>query len=107
MSEEKLDEFLRTGKDWGRLATSVPGIYIQKLPANKSSPSKLVVEINPVNEVGAPTKRRGMIIRYEDEYTSLKAIINNEKLPKLLKMLDGVNPGGGSRASKNDDVIII
>ncbi len=30
MSEEKLDEFLKTGKDWGRLATSVPGIYIQK-----------------------------------------------------------------------------
>ncbi len=107
MSEEKLDEFLRTGKDWSRLVTSVPGIYIQKLPANKSSPSKLVVEINPVNEVGAPTKRRGMIIRYEDEYKSLKTIINNEKLPKLLKMLDGINPGGGSKASKNDDVIII
>jgi len=107
MSEEKLDEFLRTGKDWSRLATSVPGIYIQKLPSNKSSPSKLVVEINPVNAVGAPTKRRGMIIRYDDEYTSLKTIINNEKLPKLLKMLDDVNPGGGSRASKNDDVIII
>jgi len=57
--------------------------------------------------VGAPTKRRGMIIRYEDEYKSLKTIINNEKLPKLLKMLDGINPGGGSKASKNDDVIII
>ena len=106
MSEEKLGEFLRTGKDWGRLSTSVPGIYIQKLPANKSSPSKLVVEINPVNEVGAPTKRRGMIIRYEDEYKSLKDILNNEKLPKLLKMLDEVNPGSGGK-SKSDDVIII
>lgn len=107
MSEEKLDEFLKTGKDWSRLATSVPGIYIQKLPSSKSSPSKLVVEINPVNEVGAPTKRRGMIIRYEDEYLSLKEIINNDKLPKLLKMLEEVNPGGGTKVSKNDDVIII
>jgi hypothetical protein len=55
MSEEKLAEFLKRGSDWEKLRTSVPGVFIQKLPPYRSSPERLAVEINPIDASGNPT----------------------------------------------------
>lgn len=50
MSEEKLADFLQNGKDWSRVRTSVPGVFVLKLPAYRGSPTRLAVELNPVGE---------------------------------------------------------
>lgn len=106
MSEEKLEDFLRTGNDWEKLRTSVPGVFIQKLPPYRSSPARLAVEINPVDASGNPTKRRGLLLRYPDEYDAFKEILTDEKLPRLLEMLERVNPGQGRGAKKKGDDVI-
>ena len=92
MSEEKLSDFLKTGKDWSRLRTSVPGVYVVKLPPYRSSPARLVVELNPVDETGTPKKRRGLILRSTGELEEFKELFGDEKLPKLLGMIDSLNP---------------
>lgn len=104
MSEDKLTDFLETSKDWGRLKTTVQGVFVVKMPASRSSPTRLSVEINPVDESGNPTKRRGLFIRSGDELESFKEILNDERLSKLLGMLDSVNPRveGGRRREKED-----
>lgn len=108
MSEDRLEEFLKTGGDWEKLRTSVPGVFIQKLPPYRSYPERLAVEVNPVDASGNPTKRRGLLIRSLDEYESFKEILTDEKLPKLLEMLEDVNPETGRRGSgKDKDVIEI
>jgi len=100
MSEERLEEFLRTGNDWEKLKTSIPGVFVQKLPPYRSSPSRLAIEVNPVDASGNPTKRRGLLIRFPDEFDTFKEILNDEKFPKLLTMLETVNPGSGRRTTK-------
>lgn len=92
MSEEKLGDFLKTGKDWSRLKTSVPGVYVVKLPPYRSAPARLVVELNPVDETGSPKKRRGLVLRSKGELEEFRLLFDDEKLPKLLAMLDSVNP---------------
>ena len=72
MSEDKLDQFLQTGNDWEKLKTSIPGVFIQKLPPYRNAPSRLAIEVNPVDASGSPTKRRGLLIRYDDEYEAVK-----------------------------------
>jgi hypothetical protein len=106
MSEERLREFLETGGDWEKLKTSIPGVFVQKLPPYRSSPSRLAIEINPVDASGNPTKRRGLLIRFQDEYEVFKELLNDEKLPKLMDMLDKVNPGAKRRTKKLDEDII-
>jgi hypothetical protein len=106
MSEEKLTEFLETGNDWEKLKTSVPGIFIQKLPPYRSSPSRLAVEINPVDAAGNPTKRRGLLIRFTDEYEAFLELINDDKLSGLLEMLDSINPGTERKSRKLDENVI-
>jgi len=92
LSEEKLADFLKTGKDWSRIRTSVSGVFVVKLPPFKSSPARLVVELNPVDEAGTPKKRRGLVLRSTAELEEFKELFDEEKLPKLLGMVDSINP---------------
>jgi len=106
MSEEKLTDFLKTGKEWTRMLTSVPGVFVLKLPPYKSSPTRLVVELNPVGETGRPKKRRGLILRSSSELEDFKELFQYEKLSKLLGILDSVNPGVEAvRRKKGEEVI--
>jgi hypothetical protein len=92
MSEEKLEEFLQTGKDWAKVKTTVPGVFVLKMPGSKNREPSLSVEINPVDASGSPTKRRGLIIRSVDELHEFKDILGNDKVETLLEMLEDVNP---------------
>ena len=92
MSEDKLTNFLKSGKDWSRLRTSIPGVFILKLPAYKRSPTRLAVELNPVDLVGNAKKRRELVIRSAVELDDFKELFQFKKLSKLLDMLDTVNP---------------
>ena len=106
MSEEKLAGFLKTGKDWSRLATTVPGIFVLKLPAYKNSPSRLAVELNPVDEAGKPKKRRGLVLRSMAELEEFRELIQNEKLTKLMSMLESVNPKiEAARRGREEEII--
>jgi len=92
MSEEKLSDFLNSSKDWSRMKTSVPGVFVLKLPQYRGSPPRLAVELNPVGDTGRPTKRRGLILRSSSELEEFKELFQYEKLSKLLGMVDSVNP---------------
>jgi hypothetical protein len=92
LSEDKLADLLKTGKDWSRIRTSVPSVFVVKLPPYRSSPTRLVVELNPIDETGTPKMRRGFILRSTAELEEFKELFSDEKLPKLLRMIDSVNP---------------
>jgi hypothetical protein len=105
LSEEKLSEFLKTGKDWLRMRTSVSGVFVVKLPPYRNSPSRLVVELNPVDETGTPKKRRGLILRSTTELAAFEELFSDEKLPKLLSMIDSINPQFEAGKRKKEEVI--
>ena len=106
MSEEKLAEFLKNGKDWSRMRTTVPGVFVLKLPAYKGSPSRLAVELNPVGEDGTPKKKRGLVLRSTVELEDFKQLFQYDKLSKLMEILEAVNPKVEvERRRKGEEVI--
>ena len=106
MSEDKLRGFLKTGKDWSTLKTSVPGIFVLRLPVYKASPSRLAVELNPVDEGGNPMKRRGLILRSSADLEDFEKLFQHETLSKLLGMLDSVNPKSeAAKRNKGEEVL--
>ena len=108
MSEEKLVNFFKTGKDWSRLATSVPGVFVLKLPTYRRSPTRLAVELNPVDEGGRPKKRRGLVLRSSTDLDDFKELLQFDKLSKLLNMLDSINPKVEAvRRRKGEEVLEI
>lgn len=88
-----LATILAEGEDWALFPTSVAGLYVQKLPNTKRLPARLAVAINPHGPNGMPTKKRGYILRSEGELVALRKVANEEKIKKLLEMIDDVQGG--------------
>jgi len=106
LSEEKLADFLKTGKDWVRMKTSVPGVFVLRLPAYRSAPTRLAVELNPADESGSPKKRRGLILRSTEELEEYRELFQPEKLSKLLGILDKVNPKVEAAKRRKEEEVI-
>ena len=102
MPEEKLLELLRDGKDWERRATTVPGIFVLRIPGDGRRPASLAVELNPVDELGKPTKKRGLVLRSGVELEEFRKLINDEKLTTLMGKIDEVNPRGSATRRKRE-----
>jgi len=102
---QSLKKFLESGRDWERKPTSVPGVFIMKLPGYGRSSSKLAAEINPVDAYGNPTKKRGLLIRTGSELENYKKILGNEKINDLLEALERINPQVQRRGESTKDVI--
>ena len=92
MADERLIQFLKDGKDWEKKATSIPGVFLLRMPTFKSRPASVVVEVNPVDTSGSPTKKRGIIIRSSSELEQIRNILTNAKLEQLAKSVGEVNP---------------
>jgi hypothetical protein len=99
--------FLESGSDWERKPTSLPGVFIVKLPPYGRSPTRLVVEINPIDASGAPTRRRGFIIRNSNELKDFQELVAEDKLGGLLRGVDAVNPLTPGRAKSDQGKEII
>ena len=89
---ERLRELLEKGRDWERRSTVIPGVFVIKLPESRGRPASLAVEVNPLDSLGRPTKKRPLLIRSLEELKAFRELLNNEKLEKLLKMIERVNP---------------
>jgi len=106
--EEKLETFLKTGSDWARLKTSLSGVFVLKLPPFRGSPARLAVELNPVDDAGNPTRRRGLILRNEGDLIEYERISQSDKLKPLLASLRAVNPEEKRRIAKlGEDILEI
>jgi hypothetical protein len=106
-TDEKLLGFLKDGADWERKPTSLPGVFILKLPSFKGRPATLAIEINPVDSSGSPSKKRGIVVRSEMEIGEINKVVSNAKLLQLAKTIDEINPPRKKPATDQGDVIEI
>ena len=103
MTDERLSQFLREGKNWERKATSISGVFLIKLPEYKSRPPYITMEINPVDSTGAATKKRGILIKSSSELEQISNILTNAKIVHLATSLDEVNPEKKSKAPQSTE----
>lgn len=91
-----LEEHLEKGSDWGKIETDIPGVFVVKIPATKTRPAKIMVEVNPVDEMGKPKKRKGLFVSDFEMYVQFLEALNDDKVGKLIKVVDSVNPEAAS-----------
>ncbi|MEW6592585.1 MAG: hypothetical protein AB1305_02720 [Candidatus Hadarchaeota archaeon] len=102
---ESLKEFLKEGAEWERKPTNIRGVFIMKLPSYGKAAPRLVVEVNPVDAMGNPTKKRGLLLRGSEELKEYKRLLHEEKIEDLLKGVAEVSPGFPERAKSTREVI--
>ena len=82
-TDQGLLQFLNEGKDWEKKATSIPGIFLLRLPGLKSAAPSLAIEINPIGGSGSPTKKRGLVLRSSSELEEITKLLLNPKISQL------------------------
>ena len=55
--DNRLTDFLNEGKDWERKQTNVPGVFLLKLPAFRSRPACIAIEIDAMGQGGGGGNR--------------------------------------------------
>jgi hypothetical protein len=85
-------QFLKEGKDWERRATTIPGVFLLRLPSFKGRSASLAIEVNPVGSSGAATKKRGVVVRSTTELQEINRLLSHPKLVEFAKRIDIVNP---------------
>lgn len=88
----QLKEHLQNGKDWEKMETPVDGVYVVKVPATKTRPSLLFLEINPLRDDGKPMKKRGLFVGDREMLIKFSETLSDDKVYQLIGELEQVNP---------------
>jgi hypothetical protein len=90
--QAQLEDHLEKGKDWEKMETPIPGVYVVKVPATKTRPALLFLEINPLKDNGKPMKRKGLFVGDKNMLVKFGELLNDDKVFQLIQELERVNP---------------
>jgi hypothetical protein len=97
---ENLKQELKLAQDWERLTTSIPGIFVVRLPGPIF---QLKLEFNPPKEDGVGSKRRGLYFEDHETVEAVRAAFPDKRLDDLVDAVIEINgeakaKSGGRRA---------
>ena len=85
---KKISEWVASADDWAKWKINDhPGLYVVKMPEKKETPAHAALEINPADQFGNPTKRRGIYIRSVAEMEQVAAVFGVKSIPKKIATL--------------------
>ena len=94
--EAQLKAHLKNAADWEKMETPVPGVSVVKVPATKTRPSLLFLEINPLKEDGKPMKRKGLFVGSKEMLIKFGEALEDDKVFQLISELEKINPKGAT-----------
>ena len=101
VDKDALVKFLDTGKDWEKVETDIPGVFIVKIPGTKTKAGRLMVEINPINkQTGLPKKRKGLFVADFEMYLQFREALEEDKVAEVVQVLEGINPEAATSSKK-------
>jgi hypothetical protein len=103
--QAQLKDHLKNGKDWEKMETPIPGVFVVKVPATKTRPALLFLEVNPLKNDGKPMKRKGLFIGNKEMYIAFKEALEEDAIFTLIQNVEAVNPEvKGAGATKKLDM---
>lgn len=90
--QAQLKEHLQNGQDWEKMATPIPGVHVVKVPATKTRPPLLFLEINPLKDDGKPLKRKGLFVGNKEMLIKFSETLADDKVYQLVQEIEQINP---------------
>ncbi|MHA2036674.1 MAG: hypothetical protein ACW972_04570 [Promethearchaeota archaeon] len=99
--EAQLKDHLKNADNWEKMETPIEGVNVVKVPATKTRPALLFLEINPIKEDGKPLKRKGLFVGSKEILIKFSEALNDDKTFQLIGELEKINPKvSGSKSKK-------
>ena len=90
--QAQLKEHLKSGEDWEKMETPVEGVFVVKVPATKTRPALLFLEVNPLKDDGKPLKRKGLFVGNREMLMKFSETLADDKVYQLVQEIEQVNP---------------
>ena len=90
--EAQLKDHLKSGADWEKMETPIEGVNVVKVPATKTRPALLFLEINPLKDNGQPLKRKGLFLGSKEMLIKFGEALNDDETFRLITELEKINP---------------
>jgi len=90
--EAQLRNHLKNASDWEKMEAPVPGVFVVKVPATKTRPALLFLEINPLKDDGKPMKRKGLFVGSKEMLIKFGEALQDDKVFQLIGELEKINP---------------
>jgi len=94
--QAQLKAHLKNGADWEKMVTPVQGVHVVKVPATKTRPALLFLEINPLKDDGKPMKRKGLFVGSKEMLVKFGEALNDDKVFQLIGEVELINPKGAT-----------
>ncbi len=94
--EGQLRALLKNGADWEKMEAPIEGVYVVKVPATKTRPALLFLEINPLKDNGKPMKRKGLFVGSKEMLVKFGETLQDDKVYELIVELEKINPEVGT-----------
>ncbi|MFX1397712.1 MAG: hypothetical protein ACFFAS_11800 [Promethearchaeota archaeon] len=88
----QLKDHLKNAKDWEKMETPVPGVFVVKVPPTKMRPALLYLEVNPLKDDGKPLKRKGLFVGSKEFLVKYSEALSDDKVFQLIGEIEEVNP---------------
>ncbi len=95
----QLKDHLENAKEWEKMETPIPGVFVVKVPATKTRPALLFLEVNPLKDDGKPIKRKGLFVGSKEMLVKFGEALSDDKVFQLINEIENINPevkGAGS-----------
>lgn len=96
---EEIRQTMEHAVDWERKRTSIPGIYIVR-PPDKAF--RIMLEFNPPDDAGTPTKRKGLYFMNARVVDAAKAAFTAKGIDDLIAAVELINAQSGKRGTDED-----
>ena len=90
--QTQLKDHLNNGSDWQKMETPIPGVYVVKVPATKTRPALLFLEVNPLKDDGKPMKRKGLFVGSKEMLIKFGEALGDDKVFQLIGEIEKINP---------------
>jgi hypothetical protein len=92
---------LSAAADWEKKKTSIPGIFLVRLPGEKL---RVMLEFNPPDDAGDPSKRKGLYFGDRSTLDSARKAFPDPRLDDLVEAVERLSAGApAKRAAKAAD----
>ena len=98
---EDLRKAMEHAEDWERRKTSIPGIFLVKMP---DKDLRVMLMFNPPDDTGNPRKKKGLFFDDADTVEAAREAFPDERLDDLLAAVEKLNVASGKRPADDGDV---
>lgn len=100
---DKLHRDMEHADDWERRKTSIPGIFIVKMPKEL----RIRLEFNPPNDSGDPSKRKGLFFEDMETVQAARKAFSDGRVEELVEAVHKFNGDTGRKSGGNDEIFEI